>query len=255
MYFRNDSLANQLTREKILSLNCASVCVWNNTDYNKNIKYPPKSPLKAKEQDRERGRIFKQVSQNVYDVSPLAQAMYQSWVDATEEYITTPKLSQYFAEKLLSALKTFFHNSLERWKDYCRRIASSDFLMGKRGSFKAWLIWVIKDDVIQKVRAGSYGIIAEDGGCKDHDVIDIEAVFKTTIAQQTSCLKQKVNIMSKLINLQKKIGSASYLSWFGNCKFKENGDRCVISLSSLGQFQKESILSKYGNLLKEYELI
>ena len=65
-----------------------------------------------------------------------AQTMLDTWNKITEnENILTPSLKT----KLPQALEDNFKGSLDAWKDYCLKIASSKFLMGeaKNSHFKA----------------------------------------------------------------------------------------------------------------------
>lgn len=258
VYFRNHSLADQLTREKILNLNCASVCVWNNTDFNKNIKYPPKSPLKAKA-DREGGRLIQKnyKKNNLTPLSPslndVAEKMREIWVEATKDHIRTPKLSGHFAQKLLEALKTFFQNSLERWKAYCKKISSSDFLMGKRGTFQAWLIWVIREDTIHKVRAGGYGLPAEEQE-PEHGITNFAEKAQELIHKQIRPVKAKDNLLKRLTELKERVGAASYISWFSDCVIKQDGDGTWLDFTHMGGFQREYVREKFSDVLKELQL-
>jgi hypothetical protein len=57
---------------------------------------------------------------------------------------------------LKKALQDKFDNCLQQWKEYCKNIARSKFLMGEKTSFKATLDWALKFDVIAKILSGDY---------------------------------------------------------------------------------------------------
>ena len=60
---------------------------------------------------------------------------------------------------LRQALADKFDNCLQKWKEYCKNIARSKFLMGEKTSFKATVEWALKFDVIAKILSGDcYGI-------------------------------------------------------------------------------------------------
>jgi hypothetical protein len=61
--------------------------------------------------------------------------------------------------RLMAILDQFFKGSLKLWLSYCRKIASSKFLMGegRNQSFKkAWLLWAIKPDTINRIQQGDF---------------------------------------------------------------------------------------------------
>jgi hypothetical protein len=57
---------------------------------------------------------------------------------------------------LKKALTDKFDNCLQQWKEYCKNIARSKFLMGEKTSFKADLEWALKFESIRKVLSGDY---------------------------------------------------------------------------------------------------
>lgn len=69
-----------------------------------------------------------------------------------------PKSLVPLSRRLYEALQTFFQESLEKWREYCRKIASSKFLMGEKTKFRAWISWVIKGDVFERIMAGDFDI-------------------------------------------------------------------------------------------------
>src|SRR3546814_16068411 len=53
---------------------------------------------------------------------------------------------------------TIFKSSLEEWRAYCRKIASSKFLMGekKNTNFKAKLSWAAQCETYERIQAGEF---------------------------------------------------------------------------------------------------
>ena len=87
----------------------------------------------------------------------IAQQMMKIWSKAVNQpsvALTSKRiafLKKAFADK--------FESCLEKWESFCQRVACSKFLMGEiKSSFKATLDWVLKFEVIQKIREGAYGV-------------------------------------------------------------------------------------------------
>lgn len=77
-------------------------------------------------------------------------------------YATKP-IKAYNSKKntatLLQAFAELFQYSLEQWREYAIKVNSSRFLMGeKKASFRASFAWLIKEETIQKILAGEYGV-------------------------------------------------------------------------------------------------
>jgi hypothetical protein len=64
-------------------------------------------------------------------------------------------------EVLLNLYKTAFSGDLNNWREYACKINSSQFLMGEKktkNNFKAVFSWLIKEETIEKIMNGEYGI-------------------------------------------------------------------------------------------------
>ena len=62
-------------------------------------------------------------------------------------------------EKLLNLiLKEFFNCDISLWKDFCKKIVSSKFLMGEVTNFRIQLDWVLEEDNMIKVLENSYKV-------------------------------------------------------------------------------------------------
>jgi hypothetical protein len=63
--------------------------------------------------------------------------------------------------QLANILKNKFNNNLSEWRMYAKKINSSKFLMGEKetkNNFKAEFTWLIKEDVIDSIQNGAYGV-------------------------------------------------------------------------------------------------
>jgi len=87
------------------------------------------------------------------------KSMVDLWVQIVESGKKEIILTAQRISFLKKALADKFHNSLEEWANFCKRVASSKFLMGEvKASFKATLDWALKFDVMQRIFEGAYGI-------------------------------------------------------------------------------------------------
>jgi hypothetical protein len=62
---------------------------------------------------------------------------------------------------LAKIYKTIFNNDLDKWREYACKVNSSQFLMGEKktkNNFKAVFSWLIKEETIEKIQNGEYGV-------------------------------------------------------------------------------------------------
>ena len=62
---------------------------------------------------------------------------------------------------LVKLYKTIFSNDLDKWREYACKVNSSQFLMGEKktkNNFKAVFSWLIKENTIEKIQNGEYGV-------------------------------------------------------------------------------------------------
>lgn len=62
---------------------------------------------------------------------------------------------------LYRLLEEKFQGDLNKWKEYAYKVNSSKFLMGEKNTktgFKASFAWLIKEETVDKINAGEYGI-------------------------------------------------------------------------------------------------
>ncbi len=235
--------------QKNLASDCGSDCVSILTDKTNNSLYPPKPPLDQNSK-KEVGSLtllkIKKEGRGDLDQKSweLAQKMHSLWQTKTEGAIPTPRLTPRFAEKLLKALKGHFSNSLELWKSYCESVSSSDFLMGRIGTFKAWLVWVIREQTIQKIKNGDLGV--------KKLFISVKEILKSSqkeIKQAIESLKTSQKIKDLRLSLLKKLGVGEYESWFSRLELQEQGSQMIFKGG--GTFTMDQITTRYDALLKK----
>ena len=116
---------------------------------------------------------------------------------------------------IMKEAKLLFSSDLDLWRDYCKRISSSKFLMGesKGSDFKASIYWASKSINIRKVL----------DGCFNQGDRSIKSLDLNQLADETSIISDPIwRDVSN--NLQEKLGQATYKSWLSKLKFikKEN---------------------------------
>jgi hypothetical protein len=94
------------------------------------------------------------------EINSVTEGMIKIWNEEIGE-LGIATVSKRFLKRLWDTLKTFFNMSLSSWKQYCRMIASSKFLMGEAQNkfFKrAWITWAIKAESIDRIQGGGFNL-------------------------------------------------------------------------------------------------
>lgn len=206
-----------------------------NIHKSKDIYIPPKSPKKPSKRE---GELFLKKEE-----MQKAQILVDIWKKETKNLIAVPKISQNFAKKILDFLKNKMKNSIENWKRYCKSIGSSKFLMGEISNFKAWLIWILKDEVLQSVQKGLYGIQIRFSFDEKEREDEIKEIVNEEI-KKTKCekvRKAKEGIIFKL-------GFKVFYSWFikNISFFYRDGS---VFIETLDRFTHDWIKQRYANSL------
>lgn len=92
------------------------------------------------------------------DASQVASHMKEIWVEEIGDK-DLPPMSRSLMRRLSQAFLQFFQKSFDRWRLYCRKIASSKFLMGEGrvfSGFRAWIQWAITQDAIERIESGEF---------------------------------------------------------------------------------------------------
>ena len=113
---------------------------------------------------------------------------------------------------LMGALKHKFNYCLKKWKDFCQRIASSEFLMGRsKIPFRATLDWILKFKNIDKILAGEWGVKTE------------KHIMSVDLDREKECEQKAINHIKTMqgsdpckkiyINFLNMHGAPDYVSW------------------------------------------
>lgn len=102
--------------------------------------------------------LSKEPSKSFLNENKKEREMIDIWEDLCESSSKTIKLTAVRKNLLSQRLKEHFMDDINNWQKYCSQIASSKFLMGEVTAFKASLDWCLKEEIIQKIEEGQYGV-------------------------------------------------------------------------------------------------
>lgn len=89
-----------------------------------------------------------------------AEKLKEIWLEEIEDF-GTATIRPSFSKTLVLAFKKFFGECWDKWRRYCKMIASSKFLMGEannRTFKKIWITWAIKPEIIKRIISGDFGL-------------------------------------------------------------------------------------------------
>lgn len=131
-------------------------------------------------------------------------------------------LSAQVLSKLFEAFKAFFDQSLESWKQYCRLISSSKFLMGEaQNKFfkKAWITWAIGAEAIEKVRGGVFKLGDRETKL-DFKVQEINAAL-ANLDQKNKAVDESLQDIKKQCKTQRRDKVRKVISSFGQKEIQD----------------------------------
>ena len=178
----------------------------------------------------------------------LFQQMILIWNQVVEEGKKTVELTSKRISFLKKAFETQFENCLEKWREFCKKIASSKFLMGEiKASFKASLDWVLKFDVIRRILEGDFGV-----GDRTVYLKDSQSSGQNLVTDIQNSVEPEV-IKQFRIALLNRIGEGNYLSWFKSTPISLiNGQ---IAINATSNFTKDHINRVFGEDVERARLM
>lgn len=168
----------------------------------------------------------------------IAKQMVQVWNDSFECSLSPVKafMNRHVVVQLNKILQTKFENNLETWKLYAQAVNSSRFLMGEKetkSNFKAQFLWLIKEETIDSIQNGAYGV---GDRLLDSETVDENLKICKKEVQQMVQEKVASQIQEKTSNETEEQEFSKYLI---NREYEKDGDKYLI------QKHMESIGSKY----------
>lgn len=224
-----------------------------------NTSIPPKSPKieKLKGRGGEDNRIKE------YEETPPSETltaedwttlkkMREVWLDVTHNTIRTPEIrGEKVALKTLSILKNSFNDSLERWRNYCKRIASSCFLMGKNASgFKAWFVWCLNPSTIERIQNGEFGVDTTIPLVPSSEIDRCEKLEKQEVLEEIAQSDESEGAKALRSYFITAKGVACYKSWLAKAKISIGEGRLTIFVPS--EFQKTYVETHFRKAFDWY---
>jgi hypothetical protein len=97
---------------------------------------------------------------------------------------------------LLHLYKTAFNSDLDNWREYALKVNSSQFLMGEKktkNNFKAVFSWLIKEETIEKIQNGEYGV-----GDRELDMNNVSKNIEEKKEEVVNKMDKKISEYMKL---------------------------------------------------------
>ena len=164
--------------------------------------------------------------------------MLKIWNEIVETKNETVIMLTPKREKLLNRrFKEFFNNDISEWKDFCKKITSSKFLMGEVTSFKAQLDWTLKEENILKIMENSYGM---------GDRISVKAIAVHETQEET--ISDPIWKQTR-IDLKKQLGEGVFKSWISKLSFQAISEN-IAHFTAPTKFIKEWIITNYSEDIK-----
>jgi hypothetical protein len=178
-------------------------------------------------------------SQNIINSQAQKPTTIQDMITIWNHYFpkAETKLSKDLAKLLGGAFKQKFGSDLTLWKNYCKRIESSSYLMGE--GFKLSLYWALKFTTIDRILNGELGVKEIEVSVVEEDLVKKAVSHIESIDETPLCL----DVRGKLLKV---IGAASYLSWFTKVTFVEKGG--VVNMKAETPFVEDYIRTHFGHL-------
>lgn len=117
---------------------------------------PLKIGKRSHYQSKKEGKV-ESMYQLTEEDSQTAQEMIKIMSDATRGVVVpNSEHTSSTPRKLVFYLKNKFGNNMRRWRSFCKSVGSSHYLMSGKNGFAPVLLWLIKDEIVQKLRSGEF---------------------------------------------------------------------------------------------------
>ena len=134
--------------------------------------------------------------------------------------------------KLCKALDESFGGNIEKFKEYCQAIVSSQFLTGKsKSSFKAVLFWVIKSEIVQGIKLGAYGV-TKSFSMPVPDKPKYEIRSADSLQEEILEYNEPKDTKAFRATCLAIVGNAKYISYFKKLKVEFKDDNVVLTAAT-----------------------
>jgi hypothetical protein len=186
-----------------------------------------------------------QVTQGLDRRNNLSQDLLDIWNEEVGKITIPAQMTKIRARFLIAAFKSKFASSTEEWRAFCKKISSSDFLIGKvKSTFKATLDWVLKFEIIQRILEGDFGCNKPEDPTRltqeDKTLIEAEIINRIDEGHEIKNLRKQ---------LLERVGASSYKAWFKNVEIVANTNEITIKAHS--RFMVDNISTRYGLELEQ----
>ncbi len=155
------------------------------------------SSINEKQISQSNEEIIKEVLQEKKEIKKIAKEMKEIW-DKIFSYSSNP-IKSYLNDRIIKRLEKIkrekFNNDLEEWERYVKKINSSQFLMGEKetkNNFKAVFPWLIKEETIEAIEQGAYGI-----GDRELDINNLSENIENKKEEIVNKINRKITELTK----------------------------------------------------------
>lgn len=186
------------------------------------------------------------ISSSLTDVEKkIANDMKNIWIEEIGE-IEVTQLDENSILNMIKSYRTIFSSSLDSWRSYCRKIASSKFLMGEGGnkSFqRAWLSWAIRPDIYYDIERGKYTL-----GDRVIQSPSIEQIQELDYKQELLKLEKHPLWIETSLLLIDRVGEYTF-QWLKDLDLNYH-DQDIVELRVANRFVRDWIIKNLFNPIK-----
>ena len=164
-----------------------------------------------------------------------AQDMVAYWNEVFS--VSQSTMTKSLAPLLVSAFKTKFNSELIKWKHYCKTIESSKFIMGE--GFSLSIYWALKFDVIDRIRAGEFGVKDVPLPISEQDLHNLEIAAIQQLDETDKCKEVRYLLLNKY-------GAFIYKAWMKTLVIIEDGKTMLFKAPN--KFHEDWIMKTYPEL-------
>ena len=214
--------------------------------------YTEDTKISSSKKEKEEDKILKE---------KVAVKMKEVWNEVFK-YSANPikaYVNQNNINRLNNSLANKFEGNMEKWKEYAIKVNSSKFLMGEKETkkgFKAVFGWLIKEEVVEAIQGGEYGV-----GDRELDNNDIlgnaekkkEAIVNMVDKKISNYAKNKINKAKEMEELEKYAEEVSNIGEedkYGILRVIERIPKCMLFKDEEYRGIRENIYENY--VMKKY---